>query len=240
MTPQNTTRFGGLLAAFFSLAAASAFGQGIVYFDYDPSSPIGGIAVGETLPRTELEMDLNKDGIVDFRFIGTDAIGAGFQLEPKNANKVLGYPASLPVESATFRSRRLTAGTDIATAAQGLVAWYGNRPNPNSSVTGLYLLACQGFFQCAGDFKPTSGFGTEGYVGIQFFAADGLHYGWIRVLGGYDNDGTILDYAYNSVPGQTITVGAVPEPSTWALLLLGAGSLWHFYRKSPKASGPHS
>lgn len=205
-------------------------GQGIVYYDYDPSSPTGGIRVGENLPRNELDMDLNNDGTVDFRFLGLSVFEAGFQLEPKNANKALAYPASLPVESATFRSRRLTAGTDIATAAQSLVAWYGNRPNPNSSVTGLYLLACQGLFQCAGDFKPGPISQTEGYVGVQFFAADGLHYGWIRVLGGYGNDGTILDYAYNSVPGQTISARAVPEPSTLALLALGAVTLWKLRR----------
>ena len=226
-----------LLLAILLAPAQALLAQGIVYYDYDPSSNMGGIAVGENLPRNELDMDLNNDGTVDFRFIGTDAFGAGFQLEPKNANKVLGYPVSLPVESATFRSRRLTAGTDIATAAQGLVAWYGNRPNPNSSVTGLYLLACLGQGQCAGDFKPTGAFFTEGYVGIQFFAADGLHYGWIRVLGGYDNDGTILDYAYNSVPGQTITVGAVPEPSTWALLGVGFAALWRFRTTSSPSAG---
>ena len=205
-------------------------GQGIVYFDYDPSSPIGGVAVGENLPRNELDMDLNNDGTVDFRFIGTAAIAAGFQLEPKNANKVLGYPDSANLLTG-YRARRLLAGADIATAAQAPLGWHGYRPNPRLSVTGIYLLACQGFFQCAGDFKPTSGFGTEGYVGIQFFAADGLHYGWIRVLGGFENDGTILDYAYNSVPGQTITAGAVPEPSTWALLGVGFAALWKFRRR---------
>ncbi len=214
-----------------ALAAASASGQGIVYYDYDPSSPADGIRVGENLPRTELEMDLNNDGIVDFRFIGTAAIAAGFQLEPKNANKVLGYPDSNNLLTG-YRARRLTAGTDIATAAQAPLGWHGYQPNPRLSVTGLYLLACQGFFQCAGDFRPTTGFGTEGYVGIQFFAADGLHYGWIRVLGGFENDGTILDYAYNTVPGQSISAGAVPEPSTWALLGLGAFCLWRFRRSA--------
>ena len=212
------------------LAAASVSGQGIVYFDYDPSSPIGGIAVGETLPRTELDMDLNNDGTVDFRFIGTAAIAAGFQLEPKNDNKVLGYPDSANL-LAGYRARRLSAGADIATADQAPLGWHGYRPNPRLSVTGLYLLACQGFFQCAGDFKPGPISLTEGYVGIQFFAADGLHYGWIRVLGGFENDGTILDYAYNSVPGQTITVGAVPEPSTLAVLAVGAAAFCFIRRK---------
>ena len=214
-------------------------GQGVAYYDYDPSSPTGGIRVGENLPRNELDMDLNNDGTVDFRFLGLSVFEAGFQLEPKNANRVLGYPDSDNLLTG-YRAKRLLAGADIANAAEGLVAWYGYRPNPRLSVTGVYLLSCLDPGRCAGDFKPGLVSLTEGYVGIQFFAADGLHHGWIRVLGGSGNDGTILDYAYNTVPGQTITAGAVPEPSTWALLFLGAGSLWHFYRKSPKTSGPHS
>ena len=71
---------------------------------------------------------------------------------------------------------------------------------------------------------------TEGYVGVQFQALDGFHFGWIRVRGGNGNDGRILDYAYNTVPGQSLAAGAVPEPSTWALLGLGALCLWRFRR----------
>ena len=128
-------------------------GQGIVYFDYDPSSPIGGIAVGETLPRKELDMDLNNDGTVDFRFLGLSVFEAGFQLEPKNANKVLGYPDSDNLLTG-YRAKRLSAGADIASAAQGVVAWHGYRPNPRLSVTGIYLLSCLDPGRCAGDFKP--------------------------------------------------------------------------------------
>ena len=218
-----------LLLALLLAPVSSVPAQGIAYYDYDPSSSTGGIRVGETLARTELEMDLDGNGTVDFRFLGLSVFEAGFQLEPKGVNKVLGYPDSDNL-LAGYRAKRLSAGADIASAAQSVVAWYGYRPNPRLSVTGVYLLSCLDPGRCAGDFKPGLVSLTEGYVGIQFFAADGLHYGWIRVLGGYGNDGTILDYAYNTVPGQSITAGAVPEPSTWALLGLGALCLWRFRR----------
>ncbi len=208
-----------------ALVAASASGQGIVYFTYG-----AGIRVGETLPRTELEMDLDGNGIVDFRFIGTDPLGAGFQLEPRGANKVLGYPGSADVSSA-IRARRLLAGDDVSETAPALVAWYGYRPRPSLSVTGLSLISCLDPFHCAGDFKADGSRLTTGYLGIQFFATDGLHFGWIRVQGGAENDGTILDYAYNTVPGQSISAGVVPEPSTWALLGVGSVALWKLRRR---------
>ncbi len=208
-----------------ALAAASASGQGIVFFSYGT-----GIRVGETLPRTELEMDMDGNGTVDFRFLGLSTFEAGFQLEPKGANKVLGLRDD-GTPTTNIRARRLVVGNDISETTQVPLAWYGYRPNPLLSVTGVYLVACLDPFQCSGDFKANGSRLTTGYVGIQFFAADGLHYGWIRVQGGAENDGTILDYAYNSVPGQSIMAGAVPEPSTWALIGVGLIALWQFRRR---------
>ena len=211
-----------LLAAGFE-----AHAQGIAYYSYGSGVWVG--MPGSFAPRTEFSMDLNGDGTTDFRFIGTDPFAGGFYLEPQNRNKVLGYPDS--ALRVSFRVPRLAAGDDISSVTAPGLEWVGYQPNPNSSVTGPYLLynLSRGG-DGGGEFARANSMQTEGYVGVQFLAADGLHHGWIRVRGGNYNDGRILDYAYNTVPGQSLAAGAVPEPGTLALLGLGALCLWRFRR----------
>jgi hypothetical protein len=76
------------------------------------------------------------------------------------------------------------------------------------------------------------------YWGVQFEIAGNLHYGWVQVEtpqlppGLFVNGGTILDWAYNSAPGQPILAGQVPEPGTVALVVMGGGCLlWRLSRK---------
>ena len=67
--------------------------------------------------------------------------------------------------------------------------------------------------------------GTFAFVGFRFAAADGTHYGWVRL----SVNAGIIDFhtaAYESVPNTailtTILDPLVPEPGTLALLALGA------------------
>jgi PEP-CTERM motif len=56
-------------------------------------------------------------------------------------------------------------------------------------------------------------------IGIEFFEPDGVHYGFVRMLGP-----EITQYGYNSTPGGFIPTG-VPEPATWIMLIAGVGAL---------------
>jgi len=62
---------------------------------------------------------------------------------------------------------------------------------------------------------------------VRFFAGEDLHYGWIE-MSLDDSDLytlTIHSWVYETQPGVGITFGVVPEPSTWALFLIGVACL---------------
>jgi hypothetical protein len=51
-----------------------------------------------------------------------------------------------------------------------------------------------------------------GFVGVQFLIGDQIHYGWVRLMVQSGAQGpnmtiTLMDYAYNSVPGEPIIAG---------------------------------
>ena len=89
--------------------------------------------------------------------------------------------------------------------------------------------------------------GTEGYLATKFNipGAGTTHFGWVRVLvevSGVrigippaDDPGarlTIIDAAYESVPGASIIAGAIPEPSSLALFACGAALFAMMRRRS--------
>jgi hypothetical protein len=48
----------------------------------------------------------------------------------------------------------------------------------------------------------------DGIVGIRFFIGQNLHYGWIKIGNDqYSNRMSVLEYAYQSVPGKSIRSG---------------------------------
>jgi hypothetical protein len=88
----------------------------------------------------------------------------------------------------------------------------------------------------------------SGYIGVSMIdPVDGLtRYGWIQYTGVefrtrdlpadwvYKSDGIISGFAYNTTPNEAIAAGAVPEPSSLAVLGLGtAGFLMRRRRPLP-------
>jgi hypothetical protein len=94
-----------------------------------------------------------------------------------------------------------------------------------SSAFGAAGSASQFHVGSAGSGKFVAG--EAGILGFEFTATDDIpttHYGWLRFIPG-DTVGTLVDWAYESTPGQAIVAGAVPEPSVLgmpAIALLGS------------------
>jgi hypothetical protein len=68
---------------------------------------------------------------------------------------------------------------------------------------------------------------TDGYVGLKWDIGGGnVRFGWARVDVTPDNNGTatLFSFAYEETPNTPIAAGAIPEPSSLALLAAGAGA----------------
>lgn len=78
------------------------------------------------------------------------------------------------------------------------------------------------------DFFPVAG--RTGFIGVEFPQNGELHYGWINITGAADGTSvTINDWAFESEPNVAIAAGAIPEPSS--LALLASGGVLAFRRK---------
>ncbi|QDU70467.1 PEP-CTERM sorting domain-containing protein [Mucisphaera calidilacus] len=68
--------------------------------------------------------------------------------------------------------------------------------------------------------------GQGNYIGYRFEIDGNTHYGWVQV-DVTDNliNAIITGYAYESTPDTGIVAGAIPEPTSLALLAAGAGAL---------------
>lgn len=83
---------------------------------------------------------------------------------------------------------------------------------------------------CGGPF-----FNQVAFFGFSFELDGQTHYGWGLFDGRLSQGWHLESYAYNIEPGASIFVGQVPEPSTWALMTVGAGLLgWRAWRKQKR------
>ena len=202
--------------------ASAAHGQGSIAY-WQPQTPLGyGAVHPSTIYR---ELDLNGDGFIDFAIDSTFISFAA--IVPAGSNRVLAWVAPPPdLDRLVYP---VPEGSMIGShSAQDSLTWVDSAaPTRGAGILACTTLGCIGFWS-----------GLTGYAGVEFRIGGVTHYGWVRLQTFTDAPyGNVLDWAYETQPGVPILAGAIPEPSTWALLLGGGVLLVWFRRKRNDGRG---
>jgi len=202
-----------LVAAATSLRADIIWsGDQAIHLSYallgdEPPQP-GSFPEGEY--RTYLNLDLNGDDSIDLQ-IGDIAFSSWFYANSDGNNANTGD----------------WIGSEGAQINSSLSGWIGG---DHLLVSWMLLLGDPGMGGVGAWLNKT------GYMGVQFEANDGTHYGWVHMTVYGEHPGmTLHSWAYESVSGEGIVAGAVPEPATALLAVIGGLSAW-FLRRNHRAS----
>lgn len=202
-----------------------AFGQGTIAY-FRPAQPIVVLFDPNGFPPVFYDFDVDQNGTADYRF--DLAAGLGVTVEPTGANRQIAVPNTPPALGSNLEP--LPAGFQIGALLEPSHHWVSlDSPDRywRSALSACADIGCIGLFH-----------GQDAYMGIEFRRGEDIHYGWVHInnpagqAGGY-----ILDWAYETQPGVSILAGAVPEPSTWALLAGGGVLMVWFKRKRNARSG---
>jgi hypothetical protein len=173
-------------------------------------------------------VDLDGDNLADFTF---GASAGSVSLRTERANRLIVSLSPPPNISGPVAN--LPEGFAIGFSLEPQLAWNSSDPVGGYVSPGEFAFAtivhCLDT-GCLSTWPP--GPATRGFIGIELELADGLHYGYFdMVLSGDAAGAALLGWAYDSRPGVPILAGAVPEPSTW-VLLLGGGVLMVWFRRN--------
>jgi len=178
------------------------------------------------------DLDLDQNGSVDLTF---RARASQFDVLPRNESRVLATQR-VPPDLSTY-AVPLEMGEEIQSAAQDPFAWNPLLTLQSGAEIGSTFTSCMlvgGELGCLGLFT-----GRNAYMGAEFQIDGQPHYGWVRVDVSQPgiNGGWITEYAYDTRPGMPILAGAVPEPSTWTLLVGGGVLIVWSRRKRDETNG---
>ncbi len=162
-------------------------------------------------------IDLNGDGLVDFT-LSSSYLYQGFVITPTGNNAVLSYVVD---SFGSSFAANLSPGTLVGPQSSLSPVWQQTIVFPTGTI---YPVITAGYSDGVyGQFA-----GAAGFVGLQFMVGNETHYGFLQIdCLGYAGDGGFYEgYGWNTTPGAPITTTFVPEPGNWALLGLGAATLW--------------
>lgn len=189
----------------YSLAAGAAAGMA---GSADAAINYSGVQdVGVVLGANAYQLNLDGDAFDDLKLMNYAFGGGSYQGLYVNffPGKVVGtnnpFP-SIDYASALSSGDLITASATAGGPFQGSMAYGANNPNA--------------------EFNNAIG----AFIGLEFPIGGVNHFGWVRVT--IDNAAgsfVINDWAYNTVAGEPIRAGQIPEPTALGLLAAGAAGV---------------
>jgi hypothetical protein len=188
--------------------------QGTIVF-VSPSQPI----YYSDFPSSQ-DIDINNDGIPDFNLSSPNSIE--IDLAPLNNSAIISVPE--PPSELGALIYAFNQGAPISSSLDPVLVWWGSGGNSPPTIVAASNIGSIGYFQG----------NTDAYAGMRLDVAGNLYYGWIHIQNFGANWGQISDWAYETSPNTSIAAGAVPEPETWILTVIGGLTLTlvHRTRKS--------
>ncbi len=187
------------------LLAAAAARSSIVYVDLPPPEGFFGIGPGNPFTKT---FDFDHNATVDLEFVaGVEILGFYVKAPPPNRVVYVSLYGVLPMQPGEV------IGPELGPTSHPRACLF---PDPPlwTPLTGLATLSF-GFNDngdiTGGPWHPEgAGIGDDGYLGFEFMAQDGVHYGWIHIQEFAGVGGWFYEYGYEGRPGVPILAGAKP------------------------------
>lgn len=191
-------------------------------------SPPQPLFMAESVDSTSFPLDIDNNGLDDFRFGGSSQQGSVFRTE--RANRTLTTFVNPP--NATGSTGSIPEGSIIGGMPVAGLEWMSTsrdgftEPGPDSGgFDALVLCLSTG---CLGEFFSLQN--NRSFIGVEFEGDDGIHYGFFDVeYGGNAVVGRIHGWAYESEIDAPITTFFIPEPSS--TLLIGMTGLFAVNRR---------
>ncbi len=219
---ENKTPFERRLAGYALACGAAVLGANQADAGVHYSGPLnqsyGPIPVaGTSDPTNTVEVDFNGDSNLDFIAVnGFDDNEDPFDGDADIVRGLVGASAGIVFDNVLGDgfAANLSAGTLISGASD-----FG-KTTQKLSIDSVPTPSI-------GAAAPWNA-GASGYVGVSFFTNGGadINFGWVELEIGSGYEVILKGYAYEDVPLTAIVTGAIPEPSSLALLACGAAGVF--------------
>jgi hypothetical protein len=177
--------------------------------------------VWDPAPEELFELDVDSNGTVDFSLVAGMNYFSGISSSNPDANKYLIHSSPPP-----------NIGGPVAALDSGYLIGSNTEDTPEE---WFGIDDWSSFIRILDTGKYGEFYNYRGYVGLEFEAEDGIHYGWLDIEGVYTRSSiTIRGWAYESIPGVGIVAGVVPEPSSVVLFAIGAIGAWTLRKRKTR------